>query len=395
MSKTSRTLAKPRSIFGSPARKPRGPAGQEGEGTKKSTAARAQGCAGRKQLPLGGTKKRKVRLEERWFRPADTQVETKSPLGRIEMCPGRLEVTKGDLEFPLGETKLALLQSPLRRVETNLPLCRLKKALVAASLRLGETTMRKFETSQRKYQTKVTKLEVNQRKGGPAERNALQRLPVDDHPERCFPMTTTSKPASPIAILKLPKSVPALVTYAQAIVTAVTGNPSFPSPVPSVVTVAAAIAALHAAESTALTRAKGAVADRDDKRAALVALLKQWLPYVQTVADANVETAATVIQSAGIAVKKVAVRKPRVFVAEQGEMSGSAMLVAASAGRRASYEWQYSTDGGKTWVLAPVSLQAKTTVAGLTPGATVDFRYRPVTKTGEGNWSQTVQLIVK
>jgi hypothetical protein len=79
----------------------------------------------------------------------------------------------------------------------------------------------------------------------------------------------------------------------------------------------------------------------------------------------------------------------------QGTVSGSAKLVAASAGRRASYEWQYSTDGGKTWVMAPSTLQAKTTVTGLTPGATVDFRYRPVTKTGEGNWSQTVQLIVK
>ena len=46
-------------------------------------------------------------------------------------------------------------------------------------------------------------------------------------------------------------------------------------------------------------------------------------------------------------------------------------------------------------MIAPATLQAKTTVTGLTPGATVEFRYRPVTKTGEGNWSQTVQLIVK
>jgi hypothetical protein len=96
-------------------------------------------------------------------------------------------------------------------------------------------------------------------------------------------MTTTRKPASPIAVLELPRSVPALVTYAQAIATALTGNPSFPSPA----TIVAAIAAL-------------------------VTLLEQVLPYVQTVANADVETAATVIQSAGIAVRKVAVRKPRV-----------------------------------------------------------------------------------
>jgi len=208
-------------------------------------------------------------------------------------------------------------------------------------------------------------------------------------------MTTSKKTSTPTAVLLLPRNVPALVTYVQSVVTAMTGNPSFPSPAPTLAVVAAALAALHAAESAALTRTKGAVADRNDKQTALVTLLKHLLAYVQSVADADVETAATVIQSAGMAVKKVAVRKPRVFVAEQGTMSGSAKLVAASAGRRASYEWNYSTDGGKTWVIAPASLQANTTVAGLAPGATVEFRYRPVTKTGEGNWSQTAQLIIK
>jgi hypothetical protein len=208
-------------------------------------------------------------------------------------------------------------------------------------------------------------------------------------------MTTMTPIHRSIAVLVLPRPVPALVTYVQSIVTAMTGNPSFPSPVPPLATVSTAAAALHAAESTALARTKGMVAARNDRRTALVTLLQQLRGYIQTVADADFETAATVIKSAGIAVKKVPAPKPRTFVAEQGAISGSAKLVAASAGRRASYEWQYSTDGGKTWVIAPATLQAKTTVTGLTPGATVEFRYRPVTKTGEGNWSQTVQLIVK
>jgi hypothetical protein len=69
--------------------------------------------------------------------------------------------------------------------------------------------------------------------------------------------------------------------------------------------------------------------------------------------------------------------------------------VTAQAGHRASYEWDYSTDGGKTWVLAPSTLQAKTTIAGLTPGATVLFRYRAVTKAGEADWSQPVSLLIQ
>jgi hypothetical protein len=66
-----------------------------------------------------------------------------------------------------------------------------------------------------------------------------------------------------------------------------------------------------------------------------------------------------------------------------------------SAGHRASYEWQYSTDGGKTWVTAPPTLQAKTTVAGLVPGATVQFKYRPVTRAGGADWSQPISLMVQ
>ena len=124
-------------------------------------------------------------------------------------------------------------------------------------------------------------------------------------------------------------------------------------------------------------------------------LLQQLKGYIQTMADANIENGASIIASAGVAVKKPVVRAPRVFGAKLGPVTGTAKLIAASAGPRASYEWQYSTDGGKTWVPASVTLQAKTTIVGLTPGATVQFRYRPVTRTGEGDWSQTIVLLVK
>jgi hypothetical protein len=208
-------------------------------------------------------------------------------------------------------------------------------------------------------------------------------------------LTNKKQTHRPIAVLAIPHSVKAFVPYAQSIVTAMTQNPSFPSPVPALAVVTTAIGALQNAESATLARTIGAVEARNDKRATLVGLLQQLRSYVQTVADGDLETAATVIRSAGMAVKKVPAPRPRTFEAQQGAVSGTAKLVAPSAGHRASYEWQYSTDGGKTWVLAPVTLQAKTIIVGLTPGATVQFRYRPVSKTGEGDWSQTVVLIVK
>jgi hypothetical protein len=75
--------------------------------------------------------------------------------------------------------------------------------------------------------------------------------------------------------------------------------------------------------------------------------------------------------------------------------AGRRKLVTALAGKRASYEWQYSVDGGKTWVAAPATLQAKTSVAGLAAGTTVQFRYLAVTKAGQGDWSPAVSLLVQ
>jgi hypothetical protein len=198
-----------------------------------------------------------------------------------------------------------------------------------------------------------------------------------------------------IASLKLPLKVPALITYVGNVVKMMTGNAYFPSPAPSLAALTLSIAAVSAAESATLTRAKGAVAARNTAKATLVTQLQQLRGYIQTTADADPENGAAIIQSAGIAVRKTPVRAPRVFTAEPGPTTGSVKLVAGAAARRASYEWEYSPDGGKTWIPATPTLQARTVVTGLTAGATVQFRYRGVTRTGVVDWSAPVSLLVK
>ena len=113
-------------------------------------------------------------------------------------------------------------------------------------------------------------------------------------------MSTTKTTQHSLASLKLPRTVPALITYANRIVVAMTGNPSFPTPIPTLTAVTAAIDELQVAETAALARTKGAVTVRNEKRTALVALLKQLLAYVQAVADANVDNGPSVIESAGV-----------------------------------------------------------------------------------------------
>jgi hypothetical protein len=205
---------------------------------------------------------------------------------------------------------------------------------------------------------------------------------------------TRPKPRA-IAFLKLPRAhAPQLLIIGQSILKSMTGNAHFPSPTPSLKAIAAAIKDLSDAQVAVVARALGAVPDRQEKRRVLVALLQQLKAYVQAVADANLESSAAIIVSAGMSVRKRPAFASRVFSARRGVVEGSVKLLAPRAAVRASYEWSYSTDGGKTWVNLPVTLQAKTVVTGLVPGSTVHFRYRATTKSGGGNWSEPFVFIV-
>jgi hypothetical protein len=208
--------------------------------------------------------------------------------------------------------------------------------------------------------------------------------------------TTSTSIHRAIVSLNVPTKNADVIVYGTNIVQNMTTNPSFPTPTPSVATILAAVNDLHTAETATLSRTKGAATVRNDKRAALVALLQQLRAYVQTVADATPENGAAIIESSGLAVRKVTTRGKRPFGAKQGTLSGSAQVTAVSAGSRASYEWQSSIDGGKTWVAAPSTTRGKTTITGLPPGTSVQFRYLSVTpKGGQSDWSQPTSLIVK
>ncbi len=198
-----------------------------------------------------------------------------------------------------------------------------------------------------------------------------------------------------VAELKLPKPIPDLITYARAIIAAMNGNPNFPTPTPPLIDVGKSVDDLEVAENGAQQRTRGAALARNEKRTAAVAKLQLLKGYVQSVADANHAMAADIIASASMTVRKVPVRPKRAFEVRPGPLSGSVKILTPSAGHRVCYDWEYSADGGATWQQVPTSLQARTTVSGLQPGATYEFRYRVVTKSGAGDWSSPVSFKVQ
>jgi hypothetical protein len=205
-------------------------------------------------------------------------------------------------------------------------------------------------------------------------------------------MTTPKIPRVSVA-LNPSTHVPDLITQAKAVVSALTGNVYFPSPTPSLATMSTHIAELELAETVAQTKAKGAAAARDVKLRALQDDLHAIKSYIQQIANANPGNAEAIVTSTTLTLRKATPRIKQDLAAKHGAVSGSVRLVAKSAGHRASYQWQWSLDQ-KVWTDLPVTIQARTTVLNLTPAVMHYFRYHPVTKTGPGDWSQVVSLLV-
>jgi hypothetical protein len=201
--------------------------------------------------------------------------------------------------------------------------------------------------------------------------------------------------ARSVAVLKLSTSVKNIIIFAQNVTSALTNNPHFPNPTPPLATFQADVAALNTAETAVLSRTKGAVEVRNAKLAVVRADLENLKAYVQTVAAVATPTDAdAIIESSGLTLRKVTLHDKPALAAKQGSVTGSVNLSAKAVAKRASYNWQYSTDQ-KTWTTMPPTIQSKTGVSGLTATTLYYFRVQPVTTAGVGDWSQLVTLIVK
>jgi hypothetical protein len=193
------------------------------------------------------------------------------------------------------------------------------------------------------------------------------------------------------------RKIGSFIEKIRAIVLNMTNNAAlFPTPTPPLATVTTNIAALEKAEDVAKTRVAGSVAARNLAYDVVLENAHGLLNYVQTLAD-NAATEATsldIINASGFDLKHHGVHvKPAINVKSTG-VSGTIELTVKSPGKRSANEWQMSTDS-VTWTNLPATLEAKTTVSGLTPATKLYFRHRPVLKgTVPSGWSQIVSIIV-
>ena len=207
---------------------------------------------------------------------------------------------------------------------------------------------------------------------------------------------TKSKVKRILIKLGLPKSPSRLLALAKSVLHLMTGNAYFPTPSPALALIAAAIAALEAAETLAQTKAVGATEARDAKADELRGLLRDLGAYVQHISDATPADATSILRSAGFDVRSDARFEKPDFYVRRGSASGQVICFPKAGGVVAFYEVQYMAPGG-AWVSTPIGFKTKVVISGLTVGSMYSFRYRRVVKgpsSVESDWSQTVTFVV-
>jgi hypothetical protein len=196
-------------------------------------------------------------------------------------------------------------------------------------------------------------------------------------------------------VMKLPRRIADYIVAAQKIHDQMEANaPTLPTPNPSLVLLQPQIDAVNTKEALVKARASGAVADRDAALKVLAVSLNTERAYVEGVCNANPTNALTIAQDAGMTLRTVPTREKPPLAAKAAKVSGSVVLAAKATKGAKANNWQYSLDGGKTWVDLPQTTKATTTVPNLQPGMTVEFRQRVLTKTGVSDWGQPISHIV-
>jgi hypothetical protein len=198
-----------------------------------------------------------------------------------------------------------------------------------------------------------------------------------------------------IAVFPEASQIPQFSASCRLVVTMMTGNPNFASPMPALTQFTAHLDALDADEQLARKGGKGAVQQRNVSLGLVRNDMRLIKAYVQSVADTHPLTEAeSIIHSAGMEARLRTGRIKPPVGARDGKVPGQVVLDAKALKAPVAYRWQMSTDQA-SWTDLPETFRAATMVAGLTPATTYYFRLRTMTREGLSEWSPVVSIIAR
>lgn len=209
-------------------------------------------------------------------------------------------------------------------------------------------------------------------------------------------MTTTKKVPKVIAILGVSKlTIPLQLIKAKEILGKMTGNVHFPTPSPALASIQTQLDKATAAMQAAQSKTKGTNSPMHEAARALIVLLDQLATYVSGIANADGANAISIVESAGMNVKKHASHLPKSFTAVAGKTPGSVSLsTRAIKGSVYIYEMSPDPTNVSLWTVISTDNKVKYTKTGLTSGTRYYFRVSLITKSVQAPWSAVLNVII-
>ena len=187
----------------------------------------------------------------------------------------------------------------------------------------------------------------------------------------------------------------ALMVASGRILTGMTGNASYPAPIPALADVATARNAYVAAVNAVKNGSLGVIARRQ-LRAQMVILLRSLALYVQQ----NCKGDPLILLGSGYPPQKTRqpvgqLPAPTSLRLARGKMSGQLRARCKGVVQAGSYQWRYATAAAPTaWTQADPTLGASVTLYGLLPGTEYVVQARAIGTQGPSDWSVGSTLMV-
>jgi hypothetical protein len=200
------------------------------------------------------------------------------------------------------------------------------------------------------------------------------------------------------------QQVPLVVGRAELMASGMASDPAtYDKPNPPLPAFNDLIANVTKAQTAVRTRVVGAAATRDVHLGALVGGMESERLYIQGLADNNRSHAVQLIQNAGLVVAGSPARTKLLLVLRSGPDLGSVvcdanvgLLVGGAKHPYAArfFGWEYTVDGGKTFITSPTTATGKTLLTGLPPLTEVGVRVNVTISGVTSDWSDVATIVL-
>jgi len=202
-------------------------------------------------------------------------------------------------------------------------------------------------------------------------------------------------PIPRVSLAFVRRTVAVLIAFSRNVVTQMTGNTNFTTPMPPLTDVTTGADELEAANEAASDGSRTAILDRNAKKAVLISLMRQLAAYVQT----QSQSSKAVILSSGFHTTRVPppvgpLPAPvNVRLAQTGTSGQLRLRFSRVHGVTAGPTVQIAEDAEGPYTDYVTSNKSRLDITSLTPGKTYWVRVRANGALGPSSWSNPATAI--